>query len=473
MNKKPIGFIDSGFGGLTVVREALKQLPHETIYFLGDSKRCPYGSRTTEEIKQFTWEMVDFLMKKDIKMLVIACNTATAAALNEIKQKLPIPVIGVIEPGSRAAIKASKNNRIGIIGTQSTITSGVYENTLIDKKETLQVFNLACPKFVPLVESNQMNTTQAYEIVRETLTYFKDTDIDTLVLGCTHYPHLKDSIQCEVGKDVLLIDSGVETIADVSSLLDYLNIANDTTDLSTHRFFTTGDAKQFEQIAKQWIDLPKLRVESVDIEKENQDMLEKTLVIATKNKGKAKEFEAIFGEKGYVVKTLLDYPEIEDVEETGTTFEENARLKAETISKLLGTMVISDDSGLMVEALDNQPGVYSARYAGEPKSDARNNAKLLAELSALGSDVSRKAKFHCTLVLARPDHDSIVVSGELVGEIATVPQGENGFGYDPLFYVSELGKTTAQLEPSEKNAISHRKRAIQALLVKAEELGLL
>lgn len=200
--------------------------------------------------------------------------------------------------------------------------------------------------------------------------------------------------------------------------------------------------------------------------------MEKTLLIATKNKGKAKEFESIFGEKGYHIKTLLDYPDLPEVEETGFTFEENARLKAETIAKLLNVMVIADDSGLMVDALDGQPGIYSARYAGESKNDAANNAKLLAELSEM-TNISRRAVFHCTLVLAIPNQQSIVANGQLVGEIASVPQGENGFGYDPLFYLPELNKTTAQLLPEEKNKISHRKRAIQDLLHQVSSQGLL
>lgn len=190
--------------------------------------------------------------------------------------------------------------------------------------------------------------------------------------------------------------------------------------------------------------------------------LEETILIATRNQGKAKEFEEMFAEEGFKIKTLLDYPEIPDVAETGTTFEENARLKAETIAKELNCLVLADDSGLSVQALGGQPGVYSARFAGEGRGDAANNAKLLHELSDVPGD-KRQGKFHCTLVLAAPGRESLVVSGEINGQILTIPRGENGFGYDPLFYVPSLEKSFAEVSLAEKNKISHRARAIEAL----------
>lgn len=188
----------------------------------------------------------------------------------------------------------------------------------------------------------------------------------------------------------------------------------------------------------------------------------KSILIATRNKGKAKEFEALFNKKGYTVKTLLDYPEIEDVEETGTTFKENALLKAETIAKELNALVLADDSGLVVDILHGQPGVYSARYAGEEKNDAKNNAKLLNELADY-NDNERQAHFHCSLALAHPTKGSLVIDGRLDGEIAGVPRGENGFGYDPLFYLPEKGKTLAECSNTEKNQISHRANALRNL----------
>ena len=188
----------------------------------------------------------------------------------------------------------------------------------------------------------------------------------------------------------------------------------------------------------------------------------KKIVIATKNPGKARDFAVLFEPKGYEVVTLLDYPEIEDVEETGYTFEANARKKAETIAELLGMTVLADDSGICIDALDGQPGVFSARFAGGMKSDAANNAKVLAMLGSQ-ENPSRKAHFLCTLVLAHPDRESLVVEGDIEGEIAEFPIGDYGFGYDPLFYLPHLGKTMAELSDVEKNQISHRAIALKNL----------
>ena len=195
--------------------------------------------------------------------------------------------------------------------------------------------------------------------------------------------------------------------------------------------------------------------EAVEIE-------EKTIVIATRNSGKAKEFAALFAKEGYQIKTLLDYPDLPDVEETGMTFEENARLKAEIIAQLLQQPVLADDSGLVVDALNGMPGIFSARFAGERKSDAANNAKLLHELTNV-PDEQRTAHFHCTLVFAAPQKESLVVEADWDGRIARIPQGDNGFGYDPLFIVPGYDKTSAELTSEEKNKISHRGMAVKEL----------
>ncbi|MFV0560782.1 MAG: ribonuclease PH [Enterococcus sp.] len=187
-----------------------------------------------------------------------------------------------------------------------------------------------------------------------------------------------------------------------------------------------------------------------------------TIIIATRNAGKAREFAELFGRSGYQVKTLLDYPELPDVEETGTTFEENARLKAETIAQILQQPVLADDSGLKVDALNGLPGVYSARFAGEQKSDAANNAKLLHELTGV-PDEKRTAQFHCTLVFAQPGKESLVVEADWPGKIGRIPRGDNGFGYDPLFIPDGFTETSAELSGEEKNKISHRGQATEKL----------
>lgn len=187
-----------------------------------------------------------------------------------------------------------------------------------------------------------------------------------------------------------------------------------------------------------------------------------TIIIATRNPGKAQEFQSLFAAQGYQVKTLLDYPEIPDIEETGVTFEENARLKAETLAQILQTPVLADDSGLKVDALNGMPGIYSARFAGKHKSDASNNAKLLYELTDVADEL-RTAQFHCTLVFAAPQKESLVVEAQWAGRIARIPRGENGFGYDPLFIVDGLNKHAAELTAAEKNQHSHRAQALLKL----------
>ena len=189
-----------------------------------------------------------------------------------------------------------------------------------------------------------------------------------------------------------------------------------------------------------------------------------SILIATKNEGKTKEFRQFFAQLGYKVENLNAYPDLPDVAETGLTFEENARLKAETIAELTGKMVLADDSGLKVDVLGGMPGVWSARFSGPDATDASNNAKLLHELAMVFEPKDRSAQFHCTLVMAAPGTQSLVVEADWEGYIATAPQGENGFGYDPLFLVGESGKTSAELSLEEKNKISHRAKALEKLV---------
>lgn len=267
--KQAIGFIDSGVGGLTVVKEALKQLPNEKIIYLGDTARCPYGPRSVEQVLEFTWQMTNFLIEKNIKMLVIACNTATAVALDEIKAKLSIPVVGVILPGARAAIKQTKINQIGVIGTQVTVKSEAYRQALLNKAPETKVQQLACPKFVPIVESMQYHSPIAKMIVAETLKPFKQSKIDTLILGCTHYPLLKPLIQNYLGEQVRLIDSGAETVGEVSMLLDYFDIAAEPSSAQlAHEFYATGSVDMFREISQDWLGLAEANIAQVKLDKD-------------------------------------------------------------------------------------------------------------------------------------------------------------------------------------------------------------
>jgi XTP/dITP diphosphohydrolase len=193
------------------------------------------------------------------------------------------------------------------------------------------------------------------------------------------------------------------------------------------------------------------------------------VIIATKNPGKAKEFIRMFEPHGIKVKTLLDFPEMEDIEETGQTFEENAILKAEAVCKQFGQMVIADDSGLIVDTLNGRPGIYSARYAGEEKNDEANNDKLLAELRDV-KEQDRTARFYCALALALPGKNTITVNGKCEGSVLFERRGTYGFGYDPIFLVTEMNRSMAEITPEEKTQISHRAKALQKLEVQLSEL---
>lgn len=254
-------------------------------------------------------------------------------------------------------------------------------------------------------------------------------------------------VMTESGEFVELQGTGEEATFNAKELADMLSYgqAGIETLIKQQKEVLTQEAKS-------------ITVENKEVKKEAP----KTIVIATKNKGKAKEFEALFEAKGFKIKTLLDYPDLPDVEETGKTFAENACLKAETIANTLECLVLADDSGLKVDALDGRPGIYSARFAGTDKSDAANNAKLLHELTGIPKE-ERQAQFHCTLAVAGPGKETLVVSGEIEGDILTIPRGDEGFGYDPLFYVSKLGKAMAELSGDEKNKISHRAVALKEL----------
>lgn len=216
-NSGPIGIFDSGIGGLTVLKEISRVLPDEHIVYLGDTARVPYGVKSSETIARYSFECAEFLLGQNIKLLVIACNTASAISLRKIQKKVSIPVIGVIEPGASAAVSSTKNKRIGIIGTEATIKSNAYPKAIKALGKDIEVFGLSCPLFVPLAEEGLTDGTIARMIAER---YLKNTidKADTLILGCTHYPLLKKVIQDILG-DVCLIDSAVETAMTVKETL--------------------------------------------------------------------------------------------------------------------------------------------------------------------------------------------------------------------------------------------------------------
>ncbi len=263
MNQDAIGVLDSGVGGLTVAKEVMRQLPKETIYYFGDTLRCPYGPRSADEVKSFVHEIVSYLMQFSLKAILIACNTGTAAALQSIKDGWDIPVLGVIEPGARAAIKVSRKKKIAVIGTQGTIQSRAYEKMLKSIHPELQIYSLACPEFVPLVEKGLYHTPEAKRVVEKTLAPLTKLDIDTLILGCTHYPLLQHFISQTMGDQVNIISSAEETAAELSSILYHRNLLSKQYG-KKHRFFATGSQYLFQQIAEEWLG-ENVEVERVDL----------------------------------------------------------------------------------------------------------------------------------------------------------------------------------------------------------------
>lgn len=251
--QQAIAILDSGVGGLTVAKEVMRQLPREKIIYFGDSARAPYGPRSPEEVTMFTEQIVDYLTQFDPKMIVIACNTATASALTYIKEKVKIPVIGVIHPGARAAISATKTGKVGVIGTIGTVQSSAYPMALKELNPVIDVYSEACPALVPLVEHGLYETPEALEIVRDSLKDMKEHPIDCLILGCTHYPFLKQKIKEVMGPKVKLISSADETAREISTVLYQKGKLARGNDLPIHQFFCSGDAEMFQKIACQWL----------------------------------------------------------------------------------------------------------------------------------------------------------------------------------------------------------------------------
>lgn len=254
-SKDPIGVFDSGIGGLTVVSELMRQLPQEDIVYVGDNARCPYGSRSPQQVKQFSFEIMDFLVGQGVKMIIIACNTATAAALEEAKMRYAVPILGVISPGSRAAIGATHNSRVAVIGTEVTVQSGAYTQEIQRINPRLSVVSQACPPFVNLVEQGLYDSPQAAEVVAEYLAPVKKQMVDTLILGCTHYPLLAPLIQQVMGTKVTVLSSAEETARDASTMLALQNMLRDDNPHPNHRFYTSGSVASFQEIGEKWLGL--------------------------------------------------------------------------------------------------------------------------------------------------------------------------------------------------------------------------
>ena len=269
-NNKPIGIFDSGFGGLTVMSAIRKELPNENLIYFGDTARVPYGSKSKSTVLNFSKEIAGFLVKNGVKMIVIACNTASVFSLSELKKNLDIPVIGVIEPGAETAVSATKNKKIGIIGTEGTIKSGSYVKA-IKKISKASVYQQACPLFVPLVEEGWIKNKLTNAAVQYYLKPLLEKNIDALVLGCTHYPLLKDIIQKHAGKNIILIDSAKATAQKVKDVLIKHNMLankNNSKKLSSKlSFYVSDNPEKFKKIGMKFFNGKINKVKKINLEK--------------------------------------------------------------------------------------------------------------------------------------------------------------------------------------------------------------
>lgn len=270
----PIGIFDSGVGGLTVYRALHERLPNERFVYLGDTARVPYGTKSLATVERYAVENSKFLEAHGVKLLVVACNTASALALPAIRSAIKVPVIGVIEPGSRVAVEVAQNENIGVIATEATVNSGAYSKAIAGFRKAGEVIERACPLFVPLAEEGWANTDVARTVAKEYLSDFSKTSIGALVLGCTHYPILRDVISETVGSEIELIDSGAATAAGVESLLEKSSLRHDEPLGVYHErrlcddldhFYVTDAAERFAKVAERFLGSAPSILEAVEI----------------------------------------------------------------------------------------------------------------------------------------------------------------------------------------------------------------
>ncbi len=265
LQNRPIGIFDSGVGGLTVAAEVMRLLPAEHIVYFGDVGRYPYGGRSREIITGFTRQDINFLLEHKVKFVIAACNSASAVALETVSEEYDIDILGVIEPGAKAAISYTHNKRVGIIGTRATIDSDSYAKAIQRRNENIKVFSLACPLFVPLVEEAYIEKEATSLIARDYLKTLIDVDIDTLVLGCTHYPLLKKVIGTVMGGSVRLVDSAEETAREVASVLSVRNLLRTGADDVTLKFYVSVVPYRFSQVVLHFVGRNINNVTRVDI----------------------------------------------------------------------------------------------------------------------------------------------------------------------------------------------------------------
>src|SRR6266478_3649330 len=265
MDERPVGVFDSGVGGLTVLHECLVTLPHEDFVYLGDHARLPYGPRPLAQVRGFAREIGAFLEVLDMKLIVVACNTATSAALPDLQSELGVPVIGVITPEARAAVQATRNRRVGLLATQGTVDGGRYRDLVHALDAGVEFHAVACPRLVPLIEGDDPYGEEAEAAVREYAAPLKNACVDTVILGCTHYPLIRPVFQRVFGRDVTLVFSAEETAREVSETLARKGIENGSARTGAHRFLSTGDPESFREMGRRFLQFPIGEVEHVTL----------------------------------------------------------------------------------------------------------------------------------------------------------------------------------------------------------------
>jgi glutamate racemase len=252
-DSRPIGVFDSGVGGLTVARAILDLLPSEPIVYLGDNARFPYGPRPLEEIRGFALDLAGYLVARDVKMLVVACNSIEVAAIEDVAGAHGVPVIGVIDPGVRAAVRAPRNHLVGLIGTEATVESRAYDRALEATGADVRLVSRACPVFVEHVERGDTSSAALREAAARYLEPLRELGVDTLIMGCTHYPMLSGLLQVEMGPDVVLVSSAEETAKDVYATLLAMDLRREDLGEPEHRLLTTGDPEAFRAVAHRFL----------------------------------------------------------------------------------------------------------------------------------------------------------------------------------------------------------------------------
>jgi len=267
----PIGVFDSGVGGLTVVKEIIRQIPNESIVYFGDTAHVPYGSKSEDVVKKFSLQILNFLIGKKVKMIVVACNTASSYALESLRRKTSLPVLGVIEPAAKKAVYITKKGRIGVIGTEGTIRSKAYEIAIRKLNKNIEIFSVACPLFVPLVEEGWVdgspNEKIVEDIAKKYLFPLKKNRIDTLILGCTHYPLIKNVIKRVIGDNVQLVDSANSCAEDVKKLLNSLGLSSEKSNRPLYKFYVSDAPEKFKTMGSMFLEKDISKVEKIDIER--------------------------------------------------------------------------------------------------------------------------------------------------------------------------------------------------------------